>query len=282
MPTNPKKQTYARREFLQTVAKRSAVLAGLVAAAHLPYKKPSVQSFFGVKNAYAQATNGVTYTISGQVTDDGGGGLDGVAMSGLPGSPVTAGGGFYTDTVPAGFTGTVTPTLAQYTFVPPSASWTNLTSNQTQDFVADPFTINISGQLGPSPPGTSANIGQDAYTFVVPVGVTLTIAVTAVELHAEIGLFAPGDVTTGTNLLTGTSNGLMSAGVNQPINTTYGLTVAGTYTIAIEDERANPGDGPPDETSGTYTFAITTTQPLGAPSQIITNGVETLLNRFVR
>ena len=56
MTTKIQKQTYARREFLESVAKRSAVLAGLIAASHLPYKKPEVQSFFGVRSAYAQAT----------------------------------------------------------------------------------------------------------------------------------------------------------------------------------------------------------------------------------
>jgi len=277
MPTKPPKQTYERREFLQAVAKRSAVLAGIVAAAHLPYKKPSVQSFFGVKNAYAQATPG-TVTISGQVTDDGGGGLDGVTMAGLPGPPVTSGGGFYTSTVPSGWTGTVTPTLSGYTFVPPSASWTGLLTDQTQDFVADPFTINMNSRLGPIPDGTSANIGQDAYTFDVPAGVMLTIAVTANELWAEIGLFAPGTTTADTNLLTGDSEGLTSVGVNQPINTTYTVSGAGVYTIALEDERENPGFGPPDETSGSYTIAVTAAHPLGSPTQIIDNGPETMLH----
>jgi hypothetical protein len=53
-----------RREFLKKAAKRSAVLAGTAAAAHLPYKKPSVNSFFGVKKAYAQQSNFGQFTLN--------------------------------------------------------------------------------------------------------------------------------------------------------------------------------------------------------------------------
>jgi len=200
MTTKLQKQTYARREFLEAVAKRSAVLAGLVAAAHLPYKKPAVQSFFGVRSAYAQAT----------------------------------------------------PT----------------------------YTINMADQMGPSPLGTEANIGQDAYTFDCPAGVILTISVTVNQLWAEIGLFAPGDTTSDVNLLTGVAGlGLDSGGTGNPINTTYGPTVAGTYTFAIEDQRENPVDLiPPPETSGTYNVNISSPQPLGSPIRIIHGGSETLLH----
>lgn len=197
--TDNQKPTYARREFLQAVAKRSAVLAGIAAAAHLPYKKPALQSFFGVRSAYAQAT----------------------------------------------------PT----------------------------YSINMSAQMGSSPLGVVQSIRQDAYTFDCPVGVILTIEVTAVWLWAEIGLFAPGDDTSDVNLLTGAAGvGFESAGVDEPINTTYGPTTeAGLYTIAIEDQRNNPIDPPPNETSGTYSITIYSPQPLGAPTQIIDQGPETLL-----
>ncbi|MFC2165492.1 hypothetical protein ACFLT2_10925 [Acidobacteriota bacterium] len=275
MTTKPEKPTYERREFLQAVAKRSAVLAGIVATAHLPYKKPKVSSFFGVKNAYAQATT-ATYQISGEVTYRSFL-LDGATMNGLPGNPVAAG-GTYDATVPEGWTGTVTPALTGYTFVPASANYTNVTGNMSQDYAAQVFTINMNSRLGPLPDGTAANIGQDAYTFTVPAGLELIIDVTASSLWAEIGLFAPGTTTSDTNLLTGTSEGLASTGTSQPINTTYTTSGGGTFTIAIEDERDNPGGTPPTETSGSYTITISAPQALGAPTQIIDNGVETMLH----
>jgi hypothetical protein len=56
----------------------------------------------------------LTYRISGDV------GLEGVFMQGLPGDPITDARGFYTATVPHGWTGTVTPTKPGCSFHPPS------------------------------------------------------------------------------------------------------------------------------------------------------------------
>jgi hypothetical protein len=103
----------------------------------------------------------LTYSISGTVTS-GGPGLDGVTMDGLPGSPVTAGGGLYNATVPYGWGGTVTPTLAGYTFVPASRLYSNVTSDQlNQDYAGTLLTYTISGTiLGPGSgpvPGVSVD-----------------------------------------------------------------------------------------------------------------------------
>jgi hypothetical protein len=59
-----KEKNFDRREFLKKAAKRSSTLAGLTVAAHLPYKKPSVDSFFGVKKAYAQGTGNGLFSLS--------------------------------------------------------------------------------------------------------------------------------------------------------------------------------------------------------------------------
>ncbi|MFC2169835.1 hypothetical protein ACFLRM_04640 [Acidobacteriota bacterium] len=59
-----KNYRHSRREFLKAAAKRSAVLAGLIAGAHIPYKKPAVRSFFGVQRAYARQTNGTTLHVT--------------------------------------------------------------------------------------------------------------------------------------------------------------------------------------------------------------------------
>ena len=63
--------------------------------------------------------------------------LAGVAMTGLPGNPVTNASGVYDGTVPADWSGTVTPAMAGTTFTPASRSYTSLTTNQTgQDYTA--------------------------------------------------------------------------------------------------------------------------------------------------
>jgi uncharacterized repeat protein (TIGR02543 family) len=77
------------------------------------------------------------YVISGTVTMDGAGPLAGVNMSGLPGNPVTDTSGFYMDTVPHDWTGTVTPMRAGYTFDPASVNYAGVAADQTdQDYMA--------------------------------------------------------------------------------------------------------------------------------------------------
>ena len=68
--------------------------------------------------------------------------LAGAVMNGLPGNPVTDGTGFYTGTVAAGSTLTVTPTLEGYTFTPPSLTYTVIQSDQlNQNYVAAPVVV---------------------------------------------------------------------------------------------------------------------------------------------
>ncbi len=80
----------------------------------------------------------LTYTISGNVGTAVSAAsiriqaaLSGVVMDGLPGDPTTDASGNYTATADYGFSGTVTPTLAGYSFTPSSRDYTNVTSDQT-------------------------------------------------------------------------------------------------------------------------------------------------------
>jgi hypothetical protein len=88
-------------------------------------------------------------TISGQVTMNGSG-LGGVTMTlsgSSTGSATTTGSGNYSFTVNAGGSYTVTPSLTNYTFSPPSATFSNLSGNQTANFTANLVTYTISGQV---------------------------------------------------------------------------------------------------------------------------------------
>jgi hypothetical protein len=85
------------------------------------------------------APPGTPLILSGTVRTPAGNGLANVTMAGLPTNPVTSASGAYSDTVYAGWAGTVTPTLAGagYTFSPSSRSYTDLMANQlSQDFTA--------------------------------------------------------------------------------------------------------------------------------------------------
>ena len=83
----------------------------------------------------------LSYTVSGTVTLEAAG-LAGITMAGLPGNPVTDGTGFYQATVSHGTSFTVTPTHADYTFVPASRTYTGITGSQAnQDYAATPIVV---------------------------------------------------------------------------------------------------------------------------------------------
>ena len=84
----------------------------------------------------------LTYTISGNA------GVGGATMGGLPSNPVSDANGNYTGTVTYGWSGTVTPTKAGYTFSPASQVYTSVTSNQIQNYAATLNTYTISGSTG--------------------------------------------------------------------------------------------------------------------------------------
>ena len=125
---------------------------------------------------YTAATQ--TFTISGTVTS-GGSPLANVVMNGLPGNPVTNGSGVYTGTVGYNWSGTVTPTLAGYTFTPSSTPYANVQANQTaQNYTAATQTFTISGTVtsGGSPlanvvmnglPGNPTTNASGSYTGTV-------------------------------------------------------------------------------------------------------------------
>jgi hypothetical protein len=96
---------------------------------------PASRAYTDVKeNKSAQdfTPTAITLTISGNA------GLDGVSLSYTGGAVVTsAADGSYTLTVPYGWSGTVTPFKAGYTFVPVSKSYASLKTDQSgQDYTA--------------------------------------------------------------------------------------------------------------------------------------------------
>jgi hypothetical protein len=84
------------------------------------------------------------FTISGMT------GMGGVMMQGLPGNPViTNEYGFYSATVPNGFSGTVRPIKKGYTFEPTNIIYRRITNNRdNQNYVAKIMTFTISGRTG--------------------------------------------------------------------------------------------------------------------------------------
>jgi uncharacterized repeat protein (TIGR02543 family) len=104
----------------------------------------------------------LTYAISGNVNlaanvgaMKAAGGLSGVVMNGLPGSPVTDASGNYSASVGYGWSGTVTPAKTGYSFSPASRSYTNVTSAQAdQNYTATLATYTLTSSVNPSEAGT--------------------------------------------------------------------------------------------------------------------------------
>ncbi|NPV82539.1 MAG: hypothetical protein HPY46_03005 [Candidatus Aminicenantes bacterium] len=134
------------------------------------------------------------YTISGTVYDEFTGyPLGGVVMRGLPNTPVTDDSGYYSDQVPEGWSGTVTPFKAGHTFSPTSRSYAEVGSPQTSqdyNFGAAIFNLTISkagtgtGTVTSSPAGVDCGLDcSEAYS-----------ASTSVQLTAA---WAPGSMFAG-------------------------------------------------------------------------------------
>jgi hypothetical protein len=97
------------------------------------------------QEAFTITVTDVNYTISGTITD-GTNPLAGVTLSGLPGNPATQSDGTYTASVDAGWSGTVTPQKANYTFTPVSRSYPTLTGDvSAQDYTGAPPTLHYPG-----------------------------------------------------------------------------------------------------------------------------------------
>jgi hypothetical protein len=99
-----------------------------------PVSENQVKDFVGTASS-------TEYTISGRVSDTTGRiGMDGVTISFFDGitenTTTTYGDGYYSYTVPAYWTGSVTPSLDGYSFTPPTKVVGPVQSNITQDFLA--------------------------------------------------------------------------------------------------------------------------------------------------
>ncbi|MCK5057230.1 MAG: hypothetical protein KAT34_11280 [Candidatus Aminicenantes bacterium] len=110
-----------------------------------PVSENQVKDFVGTASS-------TEYTISGRVSDTTGRiGMDGVTISFFDGATVdttiTTGDGYYSYTVPAYWTGSVTPSLVGYSFTPPTKVVGPVQSNITQDFLAQFNKYTISGTV---------------------------------------------------------------------------------------------------------------------------------------
>jgi hypothetical protein len=100
---------------------------------------------------------------------------------------VTSGGGLYSAAVPYGWSGTVKPAKAGYTFTPTNRVYTNVIANQSsQNYTGAQATFIISGTTGISGvvmnglPGNPVTGNQGAYSVTVPYGWSGTVKPTKI------------------------------------------------------------------------------------------------------
>lgn len=137
-----------------------------------------------------------TYTISGQITS-GGNSLSGVTVN-LSGSAtnstLTDSNGNYSFTVNEGGSYTVTPSLTNFTFSPTSATFNNLSVNQTANFSA---TNTCSYSINPTSANIGFNSGTGSVAVTAPAGCAWTAATTSGWLSVTSGAGGSGSGTVG-------------------------------------------------------------------------------------
>jgi hypothetical protein len=122
-------------------------------------------------------------TISGSVKTGGGTAISGVVMGGLPGNPQTNASGQYTGSVPYGWSGTVTPARAGYTFAPSTRSYANVTANQTSQnytgsggYTQPTVTTAAVTSIGTTTAASGGNVTSDGGAAVTDRGVCWSVS----------------------------------------------------------------------------------------------------------
>ncbi len=211
-----------------------------------------------------------SFNLSGQVTFNSSG-LGGVTLT-LSGSlssvTSTDSNGNYSFAVQAGGSYTVTPSLNGFSFTPPAATFNNLSSDQTANFVATQMvaTVTISGQVtlnGNGLPGVTMTpswqqtpVTTDSsgnYTFTVPAGgnYTVTPSLSGYTFNPPSATF----LNISTNQVANFSATLII--VQYTISgqvTLYGNGLSGVLmTLTGTESATTTTDG-----SGNYSFTVTT------------------------
>ena len=129
-------------------------------------------------------------TISGYVYSETGQPLAGAVLRGLPDTPVSDATGFYTDNVPTGWSGTVTPFLGNHTFNPTNRTYSGVSgpkTNQDYNYQSASFSISgtvlfggtgLAGVVMNGLPGNPATNSNGAYNITVGYGTTWTVTPT--------------------------------------------------------------------------------------------------------
>jgi|GEM_PF-3094157 len=161
--------------------------------------------------------------------------LANVVLSGFSDTVITDASGVYSGAVTSGYTGTITPVLAGYTFIPASRAYTNVTANQTgQDYAATAV------------PTPIISLSKTSLNFGALAGGVATAAQSVVVSNSGVGTLnwtaASSQSWLGVTPATGTGTGVLQITVN-PAGLAAGLT-AGAYSGALTVSAAGASNSP--------------------------------------
>jgi hypothetical protein len=188
------------------------------------------------------------HTISGRVDIDFIG-LGGVTLTISPGTAVTTdSAGYYSISVSPGWSGTVTPSKLGYTFSPASQSYTDVTSNQTTNYIAFlPDLIVESLTHSPANPTTA-----DQITFTAVVKNVGTASAGASTLMFRIGGETPGAPKTQFSVPA------LAPGASKTVTRLLTLNVAQNYmNTATADYTSLVAESNETNNTTTDTYAVT-------------------------
>jgi hypothetical protein len=189
--------------------------------------------------------------------------LAGVVLNGLPGTPTTDTHGQYTTTVTYGWSGTVTPALAGYTFTPAERVYASVVTGTASNYTASAVNYTISGTVtdGATPiqgvtitfnhnGHTETTLANGTYSYAVPYQTTTTLT----PSHPGYGGWTPASRTINT-ISANQPNQNFSATINS-------YTISGTVTdgsTPIQGVTITFNHNGHTETTlanGTYSYAV--------------------------
>ena len=216
---------------------------------------PSSVPYTNVSSNQSQNYTGAlqTLSISGYVRTSGGAGISGVVMSGLTGNPSTAADGSYTGSVNYGWSGTVTPTKAGYTFSPGSQSYSNVTSNQTQNYTGTLQALSISGYVRTSGgagisgvvmsglTGNPSTAADGSYTGSVNYGWSGTVTPTKAGYTFSPG--SQGYSNVSSNQTQNYTGALQTLSISGYVRTSGGAGISGVVMSGLPGNPSTSADG---------------------------------------
>ncbi len=219
---------------------------------------------------FVAAAGAPPVTISGTVQTASGSPVSGVVLAGTnsAGTVTTNASGNYALTVPSGWSGTVTPVLVGFTFNPSSRTYSNVVENQSgQDYVANPATLSISGQVRtaagapiPNVLVTASNNGGSAltnsngnYTLSVTTGWsgTVTPTLSGYTFSPPSLSFANLSANQVNQNFTGTPPPPSNVAISGQVRTAAGAPIPGVLVTA-----SNGGGSATTNASGAYSLNV--------------------------